>query len=77
MGDLHITSIPAELHDKIKARAAVAGISQRDYVLRLVEDDLEILNNEEWFSKLGEQPPMADLDSAALVREGREERWPT
>jgi hypothetical protein len=74
VGNLQIKNVPADLHDKLKARAADLGMTQRDYVLQLIRRDLVRLTNQEWFDSLKKYPPHPGLDSAALVREGREER---
>jgi hypothetical protein len=74
VGNLQIKDVPTELHQRLKARAGEAGISQRDYVLRLIERDLELPSKAEWLRRLQSDPPSADFDGAALIREVREER---
>jgi hypothetical protein len=73
VGNLQIKNVPSEIHEKLRARAAEAGMTQRDYVLQLIRRDLARLTNQEWFDSLKKYPAVRGLDSAALVREAREE----
>ncbi len=74
MGNLQIKDVPAEPHAQLKKRAAEAGMSQRDYVLRLIERDLRLPSKAEWLRRVRAHPPTPDFDSAALIRESRAER---
>ncbi|HEX9888158.1 MAG TPA: hypothetical protein VGA69_01670 [Nitriliruptorales bacterium] len=79
MGNLQIKNVPDELHDELRARAGGAGMTLRDYVLRILERELAV--PADWRARLA-QLPVADLsdlsdlsdDVAEVLREGREQR---
>jgi plasmid stability protein len=74
VGNLQIKDVPEGVHRRLRARAAEAGMSQRDYVLRLIERDLRLPSKTQWLRQLRSDPPTPDFDAAALIREVREER---
>jgi hypothetical protein len=74
VGNLQIKNLPAELHEKLRARAAEAGMTQRDYVLNLIERDLSLPSKGEFIRRLQADPPSPGFDAADAVRAGRGER---
>ncbi len=40
MPHLQLRDVPSGVHDRVRSRAAAAGISMREYLLRLIEADL-------------------------------------
>ena len=72
---LQIRNLPDEVHRRLKSRAALAGMSMSDYVLREIEGMLSRPTRDEVFARIAELPPI-DLDppSAEILREERERR---
>lgn len=72
---LQIRNVPDEVHRRLKSRAALAGMSMSDYVLREIEQTLSRPTRDEVFARIAELPPV-DLDppSAAVLRKERERR---
>ena len=72
---LQIRNLPDEVHRRLKSRAALAGMSMSDYVLREIERMLSRPTRAEVFARIAELPPI-DLDppSAEILREDRERR---
>lgn len=74
MGNLQIKGVPEEMHAELKRRAAEAGVTLRDYVFDLIRRDLALPSKREWLRLLQSDPSTPDFDSAALIREIRDER---
>ena len=77
MPHLQLKDLPSGTHDALRARAARAGISMREYVLRLIEADLG--RPDSWDETLAElrAAPRAGAGAptgAELVRDARVER---
>ena len=72
---LQIRNLPDEVHRRLKSRAALAGMSMSEYVLREIERMLSRPTRDEVFARIAELPPI-DLDppSAEILREERERR---
>lgn len=72
---IQIRNVPDGIHRQIKARAALAGMSMSEYILRELRRSLERPTRAELLDKLAELPPI-DLDPPAsqLVREERDRR---
>ena len=72
---LQIRNVPDEVHRRLKSRAALAGMSMSDYVLREIEQTLSRPTRDEVFARIAELPPI-DLDppSAEVLRKERERR---
>jgi plasmid stability protein len=72
---VQIRNVPDEVHAKLKARAAQAGTSISEYLLREVERSIERPTREEMLARLRSRPsvepsgPIADL--VAAERQGR------
>ena len=72
---LQIRNVPDALHRKLKARAALAGMSMSDYALRVLRSDLERPTREELLARIAELPtPDLGVAPAAVIREEREGR---
>jgi hypothetical protein len=72
---IQVRNVPDDVHRTLKARAAKAGMSLSDYLLR----ELTLLARRPTFEEIFEQidrdgPALEGIDAAELVREGREER---
>ena len=69
---LQIRNVPDDVHRRLKARAALAGMSMSDFVLREIEQSLSRPTREEVFARIAELPPVElDPSPAAVVREDR------
>ena len=72
MGMIQIRNVPDELHRELKARAALAGMSLSDYLLRSLRRELERPSREEWFRRLERLPASEGEPGAAeIIREMR------
>jgi len=72
---LQIRNVPDELHRKLKARAALAGMSMSEYALRELSKALERLTRAELLARLAELPsPSLDPAPAEVIREERDGR---
>ena len=69
---IQIRNVPDEVHRQLESRAARAGMSMSDYVLRELEVVLSRPTRDEVFARIAELPPI-DLDppSAEVLREER------
>lgn len=71
---IQVRNVPDELHRKIKARAALEGLSLSDYVLRELERAASYPTSEELLARIRALPPIEGVDAAEALREAREER---
>lgn len=76
MGNLQVKGVPEGLYGELRRRAARAGLTVRDYVLRLIEADQRLPPADEWLDELRTHPPVALAagDAVRAVAESREER---
>ncbi len=77
MPHLQLKDLPAGTHEALRHRAALNGISMREYVLRLIEADLgrkatwdETMARVEAGSRTSHDP----FDVVEILKAGREER---
>ena len=72
---IQIRNVPDKLHRKLKARAALEGLSLSDYLMRQVERLAERPTAEELRRRLLQRAPVRPIPSPArAVREERESR---
>jgi antitoxin FitA len=72
---IQVRNVPDGLHRRLKARAAMAGMSLSDYLLAEFKEIAERPTLTELRERLHRREPVAaDFDSAQLVREEREMR---
>jgi antitoxin FitA len=72
---IQLRNVPDALHRKLKARAAMAGMSLSDYLLAEIREIAEKPTLAEFQARLHRRQPIsAEIDTALLVRQGREER---
>ena len=64
---VQIRNVPAEFHRRLKARAAIEGMSMSDYVLREVGKALEHPSRQEVLDRLRARPVRQLRRSAAQV----------
>ncbi len=72
---VQIRNVPEELHRKLKSRAALAGMSISEYLLRELERSLERPTREELLQRLQSlervEPREPVAEAVAAEREGR------
>jgi antitoxin FitA len=72
---IQIRHVPEDVHARLKARAAAAGMSLSDYLLREITWIAGRMTWDEYFDAFKDEEPIArDVDWAEVIREGREER---
>ena len=64
---VQIRNVPPEIHRRLKARAAIEGLSMSDFVLREVRKALDRPTREEILERLKAQPARRLRRSAAAV----------
>lgn len=72
---IQIRNVPDQLHRQVKARAALAGLSMSDYLLREIEKMVARPTRDELLARLAALPPV-DLDppAAEVIRSERNRR---
>jgi len=72
---IQLRNVPDSLHRGLKARAAMAGMSLSDYLLREIKEVAQRPTLEELRERLHQRKPVsARIDSMRLVREERDTR---
>ncbi|MFZ1990195.1 MAG: hypothetical protein WAW96_10535 [Alphaproteobacteria bacterium] len=71
---IQIRNVPEELHRTLKARAAKAGMSLSDYLLKEIGLLAEKPTLEEWFARVGAREPVKGVSpsSTEIIRELRD-----
>jgi len=72
---IQVRNVPDALHRRLKARAAMAGMSLSDYLLGELREVAERPTLAEFRTRLHARKPVSgDFDTGALVREERAAR---
>ena len=72
---IQLRNVPDALHRKLKARAAMAGLSLSDYLLAEIKEIASRPTTEEVRERLHQLEPVSGLmDLAQLIREERDSR---
>lgn len=72
---IQIRHVPDALHRKLKARAAMAGMSLSDYLLSEIREIAEVPTFAEFRERLHKlEPVTADIDTVRILHEEREAR---
>jgi len=72
---IQLRNVPDELHRKLKARAAMAGMSLSDYLLQEIRRTAERPTREELLERLKRRTPVEVSESPAeILRAARENR---
>jgi plasmid stability protein len=72
---VQIRNVPAEFHRRLKARAAIEGMSMSDYILRELGKALDRPTRQEVLDRLRHQPRRRLSPSAAeIIRAERDAR---
>lgn len=72
---VQIRNVPADFHRRLKARAAIEGMSMSDYILREVGKALDRPTRQEVLARLrGPAPRQLRRKPADIIREERDSR---
>jgi antitoxin FitA len=72
---IQIRNVPADLHRELKSRAALAGMSLSDYLLREIRQVAERPTMEQVLTRLRALPPVEPVPSSAeIIRAERDQR---
>jgi len=72
---IQLRNVPDALHRRLKARAAVSGMSLSDYLLSEIREIAERPTMAEMAERLEQREPVSvPIDTARLVREERDAR---
>jgi plasmid stability protein len=72
---VQIRNVPSELHRRLKARAAIEGMSMSDYVLRELRKALDRPTRQEVLDRLRAQPVRRlERRAAEVIRAERDAR---
>ena len=76
MGHIQIRNVPEDVHRTLKARAAKAGMSLSEYLLRGLEEDASRPTLREMTERLRSRPmvDLGEISTAEIIREEREAR---
>jgi hypothetical protein len=77
MSAIQVKEVPADLHERLRARARSEGRSLSDYVLYVLERDLAMPTTREWLDQIKKSEPVTNVsreDILKALHEGREER---
>ncbi len=77
MSAIQVKHVPAELHERLRARARSEGRNLSDYVLDVLRRDLSLPSTQEWLSQLERDEPVTPVSSqeiVAAIHEGRAKR---
>ena len=72
---IQIRNVPDEIHRQVKARAALAGMTLSDYVLRELKKSLQRPTRDELLQRIAALPPLElDPRPADAIRAERDSR---
>jgi len=72
---IQVRHVPDALHRKLKARAATAGLSLSDYLLREIKQIAERPTMEELMDRLARRAPVnVSISPAEIIRQERDSR---
>jgi antitoxin FitA len=76
MGHIQIRNVPEDVHRTLKARAAKAGMSLSEYLLRGIVEDASRPTLQEMTERIRSRPPadLGGVSTAEIIREEREAR---
>lgn len=77
--DLQIRGIPVATRDKIRRKARSKGVSMSQYLIDLIDQDVEKMPLDDWLAMVGKDPPidigMSAADLLKEVRDDEDARW--
>jgi antitoxin FitA len=70
---IQVRNVPEDLHRRLKSRAAFAGMSLSDYLLREIRQVAERPTLDEFRARLKQRPPVSlSISPAAVIRAERD-----
>lgn len=70
---IQLRNVPDVLHRRLKARAALAGMSLSDYLITEIKQVADVPTLAEMRERLREREALSDpIDTASLIREERD-----
>jgi len=77
VANLQIKDLPEPVHEELRRRARLEGLTVRTYVQRLIEVDQALPARSEWFARVRSRRPVdVGASVAAIVAADREARTP-
>lgn len=77
--NMHLRDVPDDVHEELQRRAQVAGMTLRQYTLKVLGEHCATVPLEEWTARLAQvrarrlaKGPAPAVDAAAVVNEARE-----
>ena len=72
---VQIRNVPADFHRRLKARAAMEGMSMSDYILREMKKSLDVPTRHEVLARIrARRTPALNVNAADVIREERNKR---
>lgn len=72
---VQIRNVPVDFHRRLKARAALEGMSMSDYILREMKKSLDRPSRQDVLNRIrARKTPKLPVDVVKILREGRVER---
>ena len=75
MPTVQIRNVPEDLHRRLKARAALAGMSVSEYLLQDLLRSLERPTRDEMLQRLAKRTPARPRPAPAVVVRAERNRW--
>ena len=67
MSNLQIKNVPETVHTELRRRAEQAGLSLRDYMLRLIRRDLALPSVQDWLAEIDQLEPVPEGGATCLL----------
>jgi hypothetical protein len=74
MAAIQVKDVPADLHRRLRERAAADRVTLSTYVLRVLERDAGRPSTREWLATLAEREPVRQVDVAGALAGARSDR---
>lgn len=71
---IQVRDVPAELHRRLRQRAAADRVTLSTYVLRVLERDASKPSTREWFDQLASREPVREVDVTGALEGSRTDR---
>ena len=72
---VQIRNVPVDFHRRLKARAALEGMSMSDYILREMKKSLDVPTRQEILERIRARALQVDsVNAAKIIREERDAR---
>jgi plasmid stability protein len=72
---VQIRNVPVDFHRRLKARAAMEGMSMSDYILRELNKSLDVPTRKEVLDRIRSRALKTEsVDAARIIREERDSR---